>query len=177
MSPSRVTRGALVGALMVVAAMMSPPLSSATPGLTATELKAIFLLRLPQFVEWPDGRTARMFCVAEAPELSRLLGEMLAAEPRGRTVRVVQSSETTTGCDVVFGVDAMMLAADDALEAMLWVNDQPGYAQGGGMVELARRGARIGLVVNLPALESVGLRASSKLLQLSDVIEGAADGN
>jgi hypothetical protein len=45
------------------------------------------------------------------------------------------------------------------------------------MVELQRRGARIGLVVNLPALESVGLKASSKLLQLSDVIGGAADGS
>ncbi len=57
---------------------------------------------------------------------------------------------------------------------MLWVSDQPGYARDGGMVELQRRGARIGLVVNLPALESAGLKASSKLLQLSDVIRSGA---
>jgi len=101
---------------------------------------------------------------------------MLADEPRGRVVRLLQSTETMTGCDVVFGADAALMASDDSREPMLWVNDQPGYALDGGMVELARRGARIGLVVNLPALESVGLKASSKLLQLSDVIEGAADG-
>jgi hypothetical protein len=45
-----------------------------------------------------------------------------------------------------------------------------GFAQDGGMVELKRRGARMGLVVNLGALESAGLKASSKLLQLSEVV-------
>jgi hypothetical protein len=38
------------------------------------------------------------------------------------------------------------------------------------MDELKRRGARMGLVVNLRALESAGLKASSKLLQLSEVV-------
>ena len=177
MFPRRVTRGALLGALIAVTAMMPPPLLSATPGLTAGELKAIFLLRLPQFVTWPAGQNAHTFCVVEASEISQLLEDMLADEPRGRVVRLLQSTETMTGCDVVFGADAALMASDDSGEPMLWVNDQPGYALDGGMVELARRGARIGLVVNLPALESVGLKASSKLLQLSDVIEGAADGN
>ena len=125
--------GALMGALMAVATMTPAPALSATPGLTASELKAVFLLRLPQFVTWPDGH-------------------------------------------VVFGADATLVSADAAVPPLLWVSDQLGYARGGGMVELQRRGARIGLVVNLLALESAGLKASSKLLQLSDVI-GGADGS
>jgi hypothetical protein len=176
MRQCRATKGALMGALMSVATMVPPPILSATPGLTATEFKAVFLLRLPQFVTWPDGQVADVFCVAEAPEISRLLAEMLVDDDRGRVVRELGPSETTTGCDVVFGNDATLLPAGVAVRPMLRVNDQPGYARGGGMVELQRRGARIGLVVNLPALESVGLKASSKLLQLSDVI-GGADGS
>lgn len=177
MRQCRATKGALMGVLMAVATMMPPPALSATPGLTASELKAVFLLRLPQFVTWPDGQVADVFCVAEAPELSRLLAEMLVDDARGRVVRELRATETMTGCDVVFGTDATQLPASTAVRPMLRVNDQPGYARGGGMVELQRRGARIGLVVNLPALESVGLKASSKLLQLSDVIGGAADGS
>jgi len=175
MRQSRAMRSVLVGALMAVAAMTSPPLFSDTPGLTASELKAVFLLRLPQFVTWPDDQVADVFCVAEAPELSRLLTEMLVDDARGRVVRELRPTETMTGCDVVFGTDATQLPAGAAVRPMLRVNDQPGYARDGGMVELQRLGARIGLVVNLPALESVGLKASSKLLQLSDVIGGAAD--
>ena len=181
MRQCRAAKGALMGVLMgvltAVATMTPPPALSATPGLTASELKAVFLLRLPQFVTWPDGQVAEVFCVAEAPELSRLLAEMLVDDARGRVVRELRPTETMAGCDVVFGTDATQLPAVAAVRPMLRVNDQRGYALGGGMVELQRRGARIGLVVNLPALESVGLKASSKLLQLSDVIGGAADGS
>jgi hypothetical protein len=38
------------------------------------------------------------------------------------------------------------------------------------MIELKRNGARMKLVINLEVLESAGLRASSKLLQLSEVV-------
>ena len=120
---------------------------------------------------------ADTFCVAEAPELSQLLAGMLVDDARGRVVRDLRPTETVSECDVVFGAEATLVSAGAEIQPMLWVSDQPGYALGGGMVELQRRGARIGLVVNLPALESAGLKASSKLLQLSDVIGGAADGS
>ena len=53
----------------------------------------------------------------------------------------------------------------------LQVSDVPGFAAEGGVVELKRRGARMGLVVNVKALTSGGLKASNKLLQLADVID------
>jgi hypothetical protein len=73
---------------------------------------------------------------------------------------------------VVYGDPALIVDGDSIA---LKVSDQPGFAQQGGMVELKRRGARMGLVVNLGALESAGLRASSKLLQLSEVVGGDGD--
>jgi hypothetical protein len=91
---------------------------------------------------------------------------MVASEPRGRTVRTIEPGDTE-GCDVVYGDPAL---AGPGESVALRVSDQPGFAQDGGMVELKRRGARMGLVVNLGALESAGLKASSKLLQLSEVV-------
>jgi len=165
--------GALVGTLLCVCSVLPSEPSRSAPGLTEVELKAVFLLRLPQFVSWSDERRATNFCTTEASEVSNLLAEMVATEPRGRSVRLIEVGQAD-GCDVVFG-PAGTLSDTTPVEALL-VSDEPGYAKNGGMVELKRRGARIGLVVNLDALESVGLRASSKLLQLSEVVgEGRDD--
>ena len=159
--------GALLGAALCVYTVLSSEPSRSAPGLTEVELKAVFLLRLPQFVSWPDQRTAAHFCVDPSSEVSALLSEMVASEPRGRTVRTIEAGDTE-GCDVVFGDPALVVSAEPVA---LKVSDQLGFAKDGGMVELKRRGARMGLVVNLGALESVGLKASSKLLQLSEVVE------
>ena len=161
--------GALIGAALCVCTVFSSEPSRGAPGLTEVELKAVFLLRLPQFVSWPDERPAAHFCVDPSSEVSALLSEMVASEPKGRTVRPVEAGDTE-GCDVIYADPAFVVPADNVA---LRVSDQPGFALDGGMVELKRRGARMGLVVNLAALESAGLKASSKLLQLSEVVGDA----
>ena len=169
MPSKRVGFGAFIGAALCVCTVLSSEPSRSAPGLTEVELKAVFLLRLPQFVSWPDQRPAAHFCVDPLSEVSELLSEMVASEPRGRTVRPIEAGDTE-GCDVIYADPALAVPPESVA---LRVSDQPGFAQDGGMVELKRRGARMGLVVNLGALESAGLKASSKLLQLSEVVGGA----
>lgn len=168
-----VVRGVLSSALLAVALMWLSVPSRAAPGLTESELKAIFLLRLPQFVSWPDEHSAAIFCIAEASELSALLQEYVASEPRGREIRPLVADHVDN-CDVVFGSFSGQAAKISVAKGVLWVSDQPGFAKDGGMVELKRNGARMRLVINLGVLESAGLRASSKLLQLSEVVGGLA---
>ena len=48
----RISLGALC--LLCIASALSSEPSRSAPGLTETELKAVFLLRLPQFVTWPE---------------------------------------------------------------------------------------------------------------------------
>ena len=162
----RISVGALLGALVCVCAVFPSEPSRSAPGLTEVELKAVFLLRLPQFVSWPDQRPASTFCITDTSEVFTLLTDMVASAPRGRSVRSI-STDDIEGCDVVYGAAT---AAHQGSAVALWVSDEPGFAESGGMVELKRRGARMGLVVNLRALESAGLKASSKLLQLSEVV-------
>ena len=57
----RISLGALCGALLCIASALSSEPSRSAPGLTETELKAVFLLRLPQFVTWPEGRARSHF--------------------------------------------------------------------------------------------------------------------
>ena len=85
----RISVGALLGALVCVCAVFPSEPSRSAPGLTEVELKAVFLLRLPQFVSWPDQRPASTFCITDASEVSTLLTDMVASAPRGRTVRSI----------------------------------------------------------------------------------------
>ena len=152
----RISLGALCGALLCIASALSSEPSRSAPGLTETELKAVFLLRLPQFVTWPEQGLGRTFCVDEGSEVASLLSDMIAADPKGRGVLSLASARLNE-CDVVFSVSESLQAQGD--RPQLWVSDAPGFALDGGMVELKRRGVRMGLVVNVGALRSVGLSA------------------
>ena len=57
----RISLSALCGALLWIASALSSEPSRSAPGLTETELKALFLLRLPQFVTWPEEGLGRTF--------------------------------------------------------------------------------------------------------------------
>ena len=164
----------LSNALIAMVLITFSGLGLSAPGLTENELKAVILLRLPQFVSWPEDQLATVFCVAPAAELSPLLEEIVATDPEGREVRPLDPDQLG-GCNVVFGSFNEGADRIKATNGVLWVSDQPGFARQGGMVELKRSGARMKLVINLDALESAGLKASSKLLQLSEVVGGRTD--
>ena len=164
----------LTSALLAMVLITYSGVGVSAPGLTENELKAVFLLRLPQFVSWPEDQSETVFCVASAAELSPLLEEIIATDPEGREVRPLDPDQLG-GCNVVFGSFNEGADRIKATNGVLWVSDQPGFARQGGMVELKRSGARMKLVINLDALESAGLKASSKLLQLSEVVGGRTD--
>jgi len=160
---------ALIGGVLCFCSLLPAEPLKGAPGLTEAELKAVFLLRLSQFVSWPDPDAGSTFCVDEASEVGGLLAQMIATDPKGREVRAMPSDAAAAGCDIVFSeIENQRL--DSASLPVLRVSDQPGFAREGGMVELRRKGARMELVVNLGALNASGLKASSKLLRLSEVI-------
>jgi len=90
MFSKRMGVSALGGALFTVCAVLPSGHSESAPGLTEVELKAVFLLRLPQFVSWSDQRSATRFCVTESSAVSALLTDMVASDPQGRVVQTVE---------------------------------------------------------------------------------------
>ena len=129
MFSKRMSFSALCAALLTVCAMFPSERSQSAPGLTEEELKAVFLLRLPQFVSWPDQRSAKRFCVTESSEVSALLADMVASDPQGRVVRTVEVGRLNE-CEVVYGRidEEMRVATAGALQ----VSDVRGFASEGG---------------------------------------------
>ena len=55
---------------------------------------------------------------------------------------------------------------------VLTIGDSEEFAQHGGMIGLVRRGGRLRTFINREALAGVGIRVSSKLLQLATLVTG-----
>ena len=134
----RISLGALCGALLCIASALSSEPSRSAPGLTETELKAVFLLRLPQFVTWPEEGLGRTFCVDEGSEVASLLSDMIAADPKGREVLSLASTRLNE-CDVVFSVSESLQAQGD--RPQLLGERRPGLRtrRWHGRVEASRR--------------------------------------
>jgi len=54
---------------------------------------------------------------------------------------------------------------------VLLVSDVEDFARRGGMVQFTLRDNKLKLVVNLPAVRDAGLKLSSKLLRMAEIVQ------
>jgi hypothetical protein len=148
------------------------------------ELKAVSLLNLTKFVEWPDGS----FDDAQAPIMFGILGgdpwvglhlrRMAAGEKlQGRNVviRNKRFGDDLRGCHVLFVGTSERQHIPQILASLqsanvLTISDLKGFADAGGVVQMEMEQGRARFVVNLDAATQSKLHFSAKLLALARVI-------
>lgn len=145
-------------------------------------LEAAFLYNFARFVEWPGdsgaASTPVTFCVLGSDEFQDVLEQSLAGKTiNGRPVfaRRIGHAEDTLQCRVAFiGWDERkhMPAVLEALHGapVLTVADFEQFASHGGMIQLNKQGNKFHFAVNVDAVTRHGLRVSSKLLQLAELV-------
>ncbi|MBD3336800.1 MAG: DUF4154 domain-containing protein [Candidatus Eisenbacteria bacterium] len=172
----------LVAALYLAAT--SPAIPVQRDGLSEYHLKAAFLVNFTRFVEWPEDR----FPGPEAPILIGILGddpfgELLPEMVNDKTIdgREIEISyhataETVSRCHLLYvssserpRLDCIMKALD--LHGLLTVGDTDGFISRGGTIRLKLEGKHVRFEINLAAAEAAGLKISSKLLNLAEVVE------
>jgi hypothetical protein len=148
-------------------------------------LKAAFVYRFPQFVEWPapalDGHESLTICVLRPNPFGSLLGELIAGETlngRSLTIREIDRASAITGCHVVFVPGEQPAAAKAVLTAagqhpILTVGESPRFLDDGGVINLRVVDRRVRFEISATAAERAGLRLSSQLLQLAIRVTGA----
>ncbi len=148
-------------------------------------LKAAFVSKFPQFVEWPraslDGRASIDVCVANPDPFGADLVELLAGEAvngRALAVRPVSSPSDVPGCHLLFvsersGARRLLLRAAGTLP-ILTVGDDPHFLDDGGIVGLRVIDGRVRFEIDDGAARRVGLRISSQLLRLALAVRGGA---
>jgi hypothetical protein len=174
---------ALLAVLCAVVALALRAAGAAAP--SEDQVKAAFLLNFPKYVEWP----AEAFADERSPIVLAVIGDKgVEKEVRsmaqgkffnGRTVEVraaAASDEIAPDCHIVFisradeRKAAQVIAGLDE-RSVLTVGESDEFLASGGMIELTRRDQKVRLAVNLPAAEARGLKISSKLLSVADVVK------
>jgi hypothetical protein len=169
------------GAAAVISVPARPQAQSASD---EYRLKAAFVYRFPQFVEWPAGallnsRTLDLCVLQPNPfgsDLETLVaGESLAGRPF--RVRLVADLGALAGCHTVFAGARSRTAAAvlKALEGrpVLTVGETDQFLQNGGIIALRIVDRRVRFEVNAANAQKAGLRISAQLLNLAaNVREG-----
>jgi hypothetical protein len=155
------------------------------PAATEYQIKALCLLNLAKYVDWP----AQAFAETNSPIVIGIIGENKfeddlkdAMEGKcigGRKIMVtaVASEKDYRKCQILF-----IGASDTAGEAevlkgvkslpILTVGETEQFARDGGIIDFTTRDEKVRFVIDLNAARAVGLGISSKLLSLAETVRG-----
>lgn len=141
-------------------------------------LKAAFVARFPEFVEWPppswEGRKTLEVCVLSPSPFGKDLLDIVDGQAvRGRTVVVheLEPGAAFAACHVLFVTkdaanhDSVLRRA--AALPILTIGDESRFLDDGGIIQLRIVDNRIKFEISASAAERVGLRLSSQLLRLA----------
>jgi hypothetical protein len=144
------------------------------------QVKAAFIYNFAKFVEWPGnaGVSAITFCVFGDELLAGALERTVTGKTIEGHILVVNRNPDPSNaahCDVAFIGGNGTKGTDDLLQAVaragvLTVGDGERFAQGGGMIQLIRQDNKLRFAVNVDSVGRYGVRVSSKLLQLAEVV-------
>jgi len=179
----RLTRqlaGLVLAAAVVSAEVMPVDAAGAVDGAPNAAIKAAFLLNFAKFAEWPalppDARIT--LCVVGSDEIARALSDIVRVQSiSGHALQVAQPSDSAMWptCQVLFISDSELRKAAGALQYLqplpvLTVSDGKAFSQAGGIVELFVEGGRMRFAINVDSADRSGVRLSSRLLGLAQVV-------
>jgi hypothetical protein len=149
------------------------------------QVKAAFLLNFPKYVEWPAGT----FADASAPIVLTIIADKAVekearqmAEGKlfaGRPVEIrsaAASDQIAEDCRILFIGFAEErrspeIVAGLAGRSVLTIGECDDFFEDGGMIKLVRRDHKIHLEINLLPAKSSGLKLSSRLLSVAEVVK------
>ena len=153
-------------------------------------IKSSYLLNFVRYVEWPE----EVFSSPKTPFVIGILGRNgLGSSPekvilgqsiggRSLVVRRFDTLDEASKCHMVF-VGARERRHRDLLESLgeqpvLTVGEAEDFLEEGGGIRLVRTDNRVGFEVNLDSANRLGLRVSSRMLEIaSRVFRGGEDGS
>jgi hypothetical protein len=157
----------------------------AQPSADELTLKAAFVSKFPQFVEWPSSvwtRDSFDVCVIAPPTFGAALAGLVSGEllhEQEMRVRHVDGERDIAACAVLFISSSSIKVARELLQTaryrpILTVGDSETFLDEGGMIGLRVLKGRVRFEVNPSAASLAGLQISSQLLKLALNVRRAA---
>ncbi len=159
-----------------------PPPSPASGASSEAGIKAGIVFNLARAAEWPEPvamTSPFVICLVGLADSDPALAELDGKNVRRRAcvVRVDPPPATASEAQIVYisqsrQTDLAALLRQFAGHPVLTVSEIAGFCEAGGMVQLRRDRNRILLRVNREAAERAGLRLSSELLKIAELVKG-----
>lgn len=156
--------------------------ASETP--TEQQVKAVFVFNFTHFTEWPAatfGSPTQPLVIgvlgneAFAAQLDEVVrGERVGEHPL--QVRLFRDAADVGDCHILYvdqseGTGLARVLGQLTGRGTLTVSDLGGAARRGAMVEFAKSGNRIRLLINVDSARAAGLTLSSKLLRPAQIVQ------
>jgi hypothetical protein len=178
--PHRIIKSILITLLLVGSVC-----SARDGALTEYEVKAAFLYNFTSFVEWPDAAFSNpvsplvIGVLGDDPFGSTLDDMVRGKEVNGHSIRIqrLTRGSRVDGCQLVFIANSERGNVAEVLAGLadrpiLTVADLDSRDCAGTMIVMALGdNGRLKLLINLNAAEQAGLKVSSRLLRLAEIIE------
>jgi YfiR/HmsC-like len=177
-------------ALLLTATVCGPPLAASASVTLEYEVKAAFLFRFAQFVEWPadtfkgTGEPFTYCTIGDDPfrgALERTLNGKTIGQ-RALRVEHLNGAGKIGECQVLFvggsedGKHVEEILASTGRLPILTVGEADRFAENGGAIGFCTEDNKIRFEVNLDAAGKAGLKISAKLLALAKTVLGAPKG-
>ena len=141
---------------------------------TDANIKAVYILKIIDFVKWGDGRSIDEICVGGDDLVGSSLAQVQRASKDYQDLKIQRKTGDTnlSGCDVVFISDSAESSLGKILYSLkglpvLTVGDVRNFAERGGMVGFVASNKKIKLEVNTKAADEADVKVSSKLLGIA----------
>jgi hypothetical protein len=172
-----------IGIILCTSAMASAsPMQAGTHTHASQDaLEAAYIYNFIQFTSWPNGRgDAPATVLVAGDDRVRAAMQKIAAEAN-RTGHPSLRIDPCISLSCLARPQVVFIGSDQEPHLQQWldkargqpvltVSDIPGFADRGGMIELARHRNHLTFRINRQAIEAAGLYVSAQLLQLGDVI-------
>ncbi|MEW6307139.1 MAG: YfiR family protein [Verrucomicrobiota bacterium] len=156
--------------------------------LTEAQVKALYVLNFTKYVEWPEAA----FNGAKAPLVIGLVGRnsldgdlksiVQGKSVGGRTIeiRTLAVDEDASGCHILFVGEHERRRAGEVLEKLagrpvLTVGESENFVEEGGVIRFQRKEGSIRLAINPQPAQKAGLKLSSKLLGVAEIVKGKGE--
>lgn len=168
--------------IAVVAALGLSVQPSAQSASDEYRLKAAFVHRFPEFVQWPAAAmaAARMFelCVLQPNPFGRDLDQLVdgdSLDGRPLRVRTIRGAHDAAGCHALFagaGSEAAAALKAVAGRPVLTIGETDTFLRDGGIIVLRLVDRRVRFEVSATNAQRAGLRISAQLLSLASAVHG-----
>jgi len=172
----------LLPILMLLAAWSHSPLPSPAEEQPEYQVKAQFVWRFSEFVEWPASAFESpgswfSICILGDDPFGSTLDQTVAGEVMGGrriTVQRIKHAPPPQSCQILF-VSRSEKDVSTLLQGLgpgvLTVGEGESFVRDGGMIAFAIENRRVRFDINQAAAEHAGLKLSSQLLKVARVVK------